>query len=487
MAKKLLPILVICSITFLLYYKILGVYFTGDDFFHFKLVLSQTDKWGDASIGTFINFFGFHSFAERGVAFYRPIFREVLYLGFYQLFGLNHIPFRILAFVIHFINILLVYVFTERLFGKKLLSFFTTLFFATSAANVGILYYLAGGIQGQGAVMFVLITAILYDNYLKTKNAKIKYLTYFTSCAALASHELAVVTPFIILGLVFIKGKRSYKEVLPYFLMIVIFFLINYFIIGFSQTEVEYRMVFSIKKLVNTFSWYSAWALGLPEMTVDFVGSNLKIDPRLMRYWGNYFKVIWPTFITSLGILVGLGTFVFMKKKEKLFDKRLWFLLGWFVISLLPILFLPVHKKTYYLAIGLPFFWGAIGYIGYVGSKKFLIVLSIVLLAMNIVSIQLGDETYWAAKRGRISERLINDIKFKYPRLPDGATVLIRNDPNYPFVADDWGGTSTQANFILSGSDALQVLYNDPTLEVFYEDLGGVEISEDVYEFVAVI
>ena len=74
------------------------------------------------------------------------------------------------------------------------------------------------------------------------------------------------------------------------------------------------------------------------------------------------------------------------------------------------------------------------------------------------------------------------------PILPKGSVVYFINDPAYPYVAKEWGGSSKQASIILSGSDALQLLYKDPTLKVFYEDLDGVPndlIGTTIYTMVA--
>src|SRR3990170_6755949 len=127
MFKKNLPFLIIYITVLILYYPVLSTYFSHDDFFHFKVSLT------DGSLREFVNFFGVHPFEEKQIAFYRPIFREVLYNLFYSLFGLNHLPFRTLSFFIHFINIYLVFSFTQIMFKKKLVSYFSAFFFGITA------------------------------------------------------------------------------------------------------------------------------------------------------------------------------------------------------------------------------------------------------------------------------------------------------------------------------------------------------------------
>ena len=85
-----------------------------------------------------------------------------------------------------------------------------------------------------------------------------------------------------------------------------------------------------------------------------------------------------------------------------------------------------------------------------------------------------GRELYWAASRGKVAEKLITRVSNEYPALPTGSAIYFKNDPSYPFVAEEWGGTSKQAAFVLNNEDALKLFYKDPTIRVFYEDLGGV-------------
>src|SRR3990167_6421726 len=197
--KKSLPLLIIYSAVVLLYFPSLTTYFSHDDFFHFKISMT------DGSLGQFVNFFGFHPFNERLIAFYRPIFREVFYNTFYNLFGLNQLPFRILSFVLHFANIYLVFTLTEKLFRNKFISYFATFFFAITAANTASFYYLAGGIQTQGATMFILSTLIFYIKYLENKKSAFKYFAFSTFLLAISSHEQAAILPLLLIGIIFTK------------------------------------------------------------------------------------------------------------------------------------------------------------------------------------------------------------------------------------------------------------------------------------------
>lgn len=188
--KKFLVFLLIPFSVLILYYPALSTYFSQDDFFHFKVSLT------DGSFGQFVNLFNFHSFSEKGIAFYRPIFREGLFNIFYSLFGLNPYPFRILQFLILFLNSILAYYLISNFFRNRYLSFFVAFFYAICSAQVSPLYYLAGGIQVLGATTFLLLTLLL-----SLKHSPFSFVTFLL---ALGSHELAAITPFLISALFFV-------------------------------------------------------------------------------------------------------------------------------------------------------------------------------------------------------------------------------------------------------------------------------------------
>ena len=480
---------------FILYYPVLSTYFSHDDFFHF-IVSQPHDKTGG-----YLYFLGFHPFSERGIAFYRPLFREFLYGPFYQLFGLYALPFRILQFMLHFTNITLFYNLIAKLLKDKRIAFFSSFFFAISSSNVATLYYLAGGIQTLGALFFTLVTLTFFQKYLTSAIYKYKFLAFNSFLLALASHEQAAFTPFLLLGLIFLtknfklKIKNKLIMLWPFFLVTIIYIYLNFTIIGFSEAETQYQISLNIERLANSLAWYGGWALGLPEMLIDFVRPGLKLDSRLMRYWGNYFVIILPSFIISVSILLSAFLFLIAKKSKILLSKHLWFFAVWFILGILPVIILPQHKSGHYLYVSLPAFWAAtlilvfaaFDLLKYKLPKISALILAVLIISLSLLSSTsaiLGNRTYWASQRGKLAEKLIIDVKEKYPNLPKGAAIYFINDPTYPYVSEDWGGTSKQAYYALNNQDALQLLYKDSSLKIFYEDLGGIPLdipSDKVY------
>ena len=482
MQRKILSFLIIFITVLFLYYPAIFTYFSQDDFFHFKVSLT------DGSIHQFINLFGFHPFSERGIAFYRPIFREGLFNIFYSLFDLNPYPFRILQFLLLFLNSFLAYHLITKFFNNKYLSFFVAFFYAVSPAQVSPLYYLAGGIQVLGATTFLLLTLLLtYKNL---------FLSFFIFLLALASHELTSIAPFLITVLLFIrypfkKALRGVWKVLPFFIVLFIYLYLEITKIGFSASEKQYQVIFSLKTILNSYMWYAGWALGLPEMLIDFVFPGFKLNPSLMRYWGFYYYIIFSAFFISLLLLLTGSIYLLIKNYKLFFDKKFLFFVFWFIFSLVPVILLPLHKSTQYLETGLVAFWTIIGLIIFniyqlKTLRIFCVILVISLFTLSATSAILQRTTYWAAERGKYAKKLIKQVTTAYPILPKGAIIYFKNDPNYPYLTKEWGGTSKQASIILNGSDAIQLLYKDSSLQVFYEDLKKPDYSENnIYPQVA--
>lgn len=456
--------------------------------------VSQTD----GSVKGFLNLFAIHTFAERGIAFYRPIFREALHNIYYSSFGLNHLPFRIILMFIHLINISLVYILIKKIFQKEILAIFVAFFFGITAANVSLLYYLAGGIEASGATMFSLLTLILYREYLIKLKTKWLIFSFITFILAITSHEIVIILPFILLLLSLTSSKKSLKDLLklsPFFILAAFILYIDIVKIGFSTSEEQYHFILNPKSFINSFAWYLAWALGLPETLIDFVQPGLKLNPVLMRYWGNYYKIILPAFFLSISLIFSIFVYLFIKSKKVFKDKNFLFFFFWFPIGIFPVIFLPAHKSTHYLVFVLPAFWAVIGYLNLKFLDKLrithpkiaptiLIILFTSLFTLSVTSIKLEDTTYWAAGRGRLAEKIINQVRSTYPTLPKESSIYFTDDPNYPFISSEWGGTSKQASLILNGVDAIQLLYKDPSIKVFYEDLQKPPENLKVYPLV---
>ncbi len=481
---------VLFLLVIVIYYPVLNIFFSQDDFFHFKVTLT------DGSIGQLFNLLGFHPFQERLIAFYRPISRDLPYHIYYLIFGLNAYPFRVIQFLVLFLNIFLVYWFTKKVFKDKVTGLIASLIYAFGSVNISALYYIAGGIQTTLATTFIICSLGFFWDYLSEGKTLKRVLTFGFFLLAIGSHELAMVLPALLSIMVFYKYglEKSFKIILKelwlYFGVLGVYLFLDLKVIGFSPGEKQYQLVFSIKPLINSLVWYLVWLIGIPEMLIDFLNPGFKLNPNLMKFWSNYFFVIFSTFFLFVISIFFILFQVFKKAKEFIFSRKMVFVLGWIFLPILILIFLPFHKSTHYLIPSLPGYAILLALIikeitNGKYSKVSKVVLGIMVLSgliLNIYTIKLSDSTYWAANRGRVAQKLINQIGDKYSSLPKGASLYIKNDPNYPFIAKEWGGSSKQAYFILNGSDALRLYYRDPSLNVYYEDQQKPQDSENLFE-----
>lgn len=467
----------ILIIGLILFYPSFGVFFSQDDFFHFQLSLNAS-TWPEL-----LGFFKFIPFEERGVAFYRPISREIFFNLYYSFFGLDSFWARIIQVIILIVNIFIASKIAFELTKNSKVSALTGLFIVTSSINVALLYYLAGGIQALVATLFSLTSILLFIKSFIYKSTSYYFLSFIFFLLAVCSHEISFITPILLALYLFVNSKRNLtsllsilKVVFPYISICLVIFSLEVVIIGFSPNEEQYQVTYSLKKILNSFVWYFLWAWGLPEMLIDFVGPGLKLNPSLLKYWGSFYQIIFISFALSISTFTYIIFSLFRKRRSLVLNKILLVSFAWYIVSTLPVILLPSHKSTYYLALGIPglAIFISIILVSYYSNLKHKLpvyIFIISFLALNITSIKLSESTYWAASRGKVAKQIISEVTSMYPTLPKGAIVYFYNDPNYPFVAKDWGGTSKQANFILNNDDALQLYYHDPTLKVYYEDL----------------
>jgi hypothetical protein len=205
-----------------------------------------------------------------------------------------------------------------------------------------------------------------------------------------------------------------------------------------------------------------------------------------MAFWGRYFVIIFPLFLFLI-LQTIYYVYRFVKKAKSNNWKLIIFFAFWFIALLGPFILLPAHKSTHYLAPALPAFWATVCLMAYtfLKSNKYLWIFIITVVVLDATSIKLGEKTYWAVQRGNLAKKVLMQLKSEHPSLPSGTTLYIKNDPNYPKLQGDWGASSTQVSYILSGDDAIRLLYHDNSIKVLYEDLDSRPQNKNTVNFTA--
>lgn len=466
---------------FFLNFNALSSYFSQDDFFHLNAV-SQKD---------FCDVPSFFLSKQKSYGFYRPLSRETFNLVMYKLFDLNPLPYHLFNLFLIILNSVVVFYLSKFLIKEKIVANLSYLIFIFSSLHNIELYYLAS-VQTLLASFFLGLSILMYLYYLH----KSSLVYYFSAVAffllAIFSHEISLILVGCLFFIELINKfnlKKIFLRLLP-FVVVSIIYLFSTSLFTSLPTEGVYQPNFNPKAIINTFGWYIIWSFNMPEMLVDFVGPKFAINPNLFKWYPEYFYIIFPFFVFI--VLSILSSLIVLRKK--LTNKYIILSTGLFIVSLSPFLFFPQKKFIYYLEFA--YFWFSIllsfiFLLAWKGQKVFRIWVILGVLSLFTIALftdNLNKSTYWAAKRAKAAQFIVNDIKVKVPNPPKGAIFYIQDDPDYPFIAEQWGSSSKQAFYILSGQDAFQLLYNDPTVKVYFESIDGLSgtINSDmVIKYVA--
>ncbi len=438
-------------------------YFSQDDFFHLRVVSQKNIS----DIPSF--FLG----KQQEYGFFRPLSRETYNLIMYKIFDLNPFPYHLMNLLVIIINGLLVFHISKKITGINIVGLLASFLYLTSSVRNVELYYLSS-IQTLFATTFLILATLGYLN----KRYLLSLITFFL---ALLCHEIAIVFP----GIIFLIEMTNSKKILklsPFFLVVLIYLLFTSF--TSLPNQQVYQLSINPKSILNTFGWYTLWSFGLPEMLVDFVGPGFKINENFISWFPLYSKIVFPLF---LFISISFFSFVLILKK-KILTRSFLLTSSFFIISISPFLFFPQKKFVYYLDLASVWFAIFLSIILFKIWQKSNLRAWVVLIvmALSIVYKETSDInkiTYWAAKRSKSAEYLVTDLKNKFPNPPKGAVFYIKDDPDYPFISKEWGSSSKQAFYILSGSDAFKLIYKDSSIKAYYQ-ANDPEFKESEVKFI---
>lgn len=450
--KKNYILLLIFAFVFVIFLPSLFVFYTNDDFFLLKI----------SNINSFTQFFNFFSLAKGpdGLGMYRPLTSQVFYFLSWKLFNLNPLGLHIISFLVFFGVIYLVYRLSIEIVKDQRVAYITAFLYAVSATHFGHLYYLAT-FQELGMTAFVLLSCL---SFIKNK----RFLSFLFFILALMSKETAVITPFLI-GLIYwferihqrsaMSVKKFLMFLLPFIICLFAYLLIRFASYGFATGD-TYIWDFSVRKMINTVVWYLLWGLNLPETLLDFIGPGLKVNPNLFTYWS---KQIIPILILFLvqgtGLLVILFRSLFEKSKKLITEGKQisLFCIAWFLISLLPVIFLPEHKFTFYLTLPLAGLVLRIAYL-LIKSKLNVIFVGTFLLVWTTLSILTVKHTVnisWISQSENAAKR-VYDFMNEDRKLTNGKEIVFVD------TSDDltlpWSPTSV-VKVVLSGNNFFDVFF----------------------------
>lgn len=454
--KEKLPLIYIYITSFLMFLPSLFVFYTNDDFFFLKISRAE-------NLSQVINFFNLLK-GPDGFGMYRPLTSQMFYWLSWTLFNLNPIGLHLIVFLIFFAVIYLVYLITRELTADIKLALISAFMYATSATHFAHLYYLAT-FQELGMTFFVLLSCL---NFIRNKSI----LSIIFFILALLSKETAIITPLLLVLIYFYQKQRGFRlwkikkiaiDLMPFIILIGIYLVFRISSYGFA-TGNTYIWDFSPLKLINTLFWYSLWTLNLPETILDFVGPGIKINPNLLLYWSNIIIPIFYLFFVQL-IFLSVASFKILKQnlKDKNSFARISLFSGlWYLFSLLPVVFLPEHKFSYYLTLPLI---SVVLWFSFL-LKRFQndVITGVFLgiwLTLSALAIKHSMNTSWITQGEMISQRVSDYIKVNNT----GSNIVLIDtdyDKNLP-----WSPTGI-VKVTLSGQNFFKVFFINKINNVVY-------------------
>ena len=289
------------------YWNGLQCWFQQDDFAWLQLT-AQVHNWGDLWRTMF---------APLAQGTIRPWSERAFFMGFYSLFGLDALPFRICVFVTQIANLTLIRVVTQRITGSASAGFWAALLWISNTASTRVMTWSSA--YNQALCGFFLLLAFYFLlRYIESGNRRFNLAQWIVFLLGFGALELNVVYPALAATYTLLCARSYLRRTLPLFVPSFLFTVIHR-TVQRAGTDPVYTMRFD-SSLFVTFWRYLVWAPGA-------------------RMW---------LAVAGL-ILVALAVFAITQALHR--KKAGLFFVAWFVVLLAPVLPLYHHVEEYYLTL----------------------------------------------------------------------------------------------------------------------------------------
>jgi hypothetical protein len=252
--------------------------------------------------------------------FFRP-FGTLVYWIFWHAFGLTPLPYHVFAWILHTINVFLLYVLLSRITGSRYAAAVGVLVFSFRSNFVDV-YWSFGTIFELLACLLVFLAILIYAGEFSYSRLAIVAILYLL---ATKSKEMAVTLPAILLLYdLCIRKEKFDRRRLAWYAAVGVFAVAwsygRFLSMGSSSQADPYYMDFSVITMGRGYGWYFDHLYGL--------------------------RLRWGAWISGM-VFLALA-FAYVKEKRGLF------FLGYTFITLLPVVFLVNHRYEFFWYI--PFF-----------------------------------------------------------------------------------------------------------------------------------
>lgn len=378
------------------YWPGLRAWFQQDDFawLALKLRLAETgDLW------TVL-------FAPMAQGTIRPLSERLFFLGLYSVFGLEALPFRIVAFATQLVNLALAASITSRLTHSRTAGFCAALFWGVSSALALPMSWSSA--YNQILCAFFLLTSFHFLlRHIETDRPRYWYAQWVSFLLGFGALEINVVYPALAASYALLCARKHLRKTLWLFIPSVIYAAAHW---RFAPKPASglYVMHFDTS-MAGTLWTYWRWALGPERLAL-----------------AGYEIPAWAVTAATAALTVGLlGFAAWQVRRGRLLAA---FPLVWFVVVIGPVLPLRDHVSDYYLTVpaaGLAMLGGwafASAWKGRTWWKAVAVAMALLYVAVSAPAARKAAQ--WNFERSRDVRTLVRGLERVHELHPDKIILL---------------------------------------------------------------
>jgi hypothetical protein len=256
----------------------------------------------------------------------RTISERLYFLTFWQLFGMEALPYRILVFLTQFANLVLLTVVTRNLTGSALAGFLAPILWLASP----VLYVPMAWTSAYNQILcsfFFLLQLYLLIRFVETNNKRYYAGLWAAFLLGFGVLELNVVFPAIAAAYLLLHARRYLAYTAPMFL------------VSIAYTILHRTVGRGLETSVYAMNWHP---LSLLSVLHEYIWLSVSAHSMAIRMKELFYHA-------GTIVVIALIAFVLFQ-----LHRRRWlvlFFLAWFAITIAPYLPLYNHVSDYYLTV----------------------------------------------------------------------------------------------------------------------------------------
>lgn len=447
-SKNILAVMYFFALIFvaLVYSRALEFFFFQDDFF--EINISQA--------GNLLSYLKVFVFRGDIIA-YRPISLQNYFFISNYFFNLNPIGFRLITLIFLFLNSLLICIVIRRITKSSQAGVLTAVFWLTSSIHFMAITWIAAAYNIIGTFFF-LLTSWFFLKHIEYKSYKYYAFSLIAFLLSIGSFEFSVIWPpiFFLYSIISKQPIReTFKKFAPFFIISFIYLVARFLFIKIPQVK-EYQLALNYDSL-KAFIWYVLWSFNIPEEFKKQISHNIFIFNQtfLWQFWQLISRsVILLFWILTLTVVIPI--YLGLKKHKFLDLKLIVFFFSWFILGILPVLFLPNHTYAMYLTVSsIGIYALLVNFLVFAKSKSLIIVSLAIWIISSLSTFNFYYVNFWMIEAQKVALGVTGDIKLKFPALPKNSAIFYYQ----PYI---W---QIQA---LSNMESIKAIYNDQSLLIYY-------------------